>query len=173
MNQPDNWAREKAWLLRSGASLQRGLSERELLAAESKCGARFPPALVSFLMATLPVGQGFPNWRILDDPSLQNAIDRPFEGIAFDIDRNSFWLPAWGARPDDLKSATRLALEAVEAAPSLVPIYSHRYLPAGPSEAGNPVLSVQQTDIIYYGRDIRSYFAHEFGGVSYAQAITP
>ena len=41
----------------------------------------------------------------------------------------------------------------------------HRYLPAEPNQPGNPVLSVYQTDVIYYGRDIRSYLALELPGL--------
>lgn len=37
----------------------------------------------------------------------------------------------------------------------------HRYLPAEPCEAGNPVLSVHQTDIIVYGHDLRAYLRNE------------
>jgi hypothetical protein len=47
--------------------------------------------------------------------------------------------------------------------PTLIPIYAHRYLPAQPVLAGNPVFSVYQTDIMHYGNDLASYFAHEFG----------
>ena len=35
-----------------------------------------------------------------------------------------------------------------------------------PVRAGNPVFSVYQTDIIYYGGDLLSYFACEFHGVA-------
>ncbi|HEY6270031.1 MAG TPA: hypothetical protein VIX11_17150 [Candidatus Acidoferrum sp.] len=44
----------------------------------------------------------------------------------------------------------------------MIPIFSHRFLPAEPATAGNPILSVYQTDIIYYGTDLASYFANEF-----------
>jgi hypothetical protein len=44
----------------------------------------------------------------------------------------------------------------------MIPVYSHRYLPAEPCEAGNPVLSIYQTDIIHYGYDLADYFAREF-----------
>jgi hypothetical protein len=33
----------------------------------------------------------------------------------------------------------------------MVPVYSHRYLPAGRGTYGQPVLSMHQTDIIFYG----------------------
>jgi hypothetical protein len=58
----------------------------------------------------------------------------------------------------------------MENAPRLIPIFGHRYLPAEPEIAGNPVFSVYQTDIIYYGVDLRRYLSCEFGGLDYALA---
>jgi hypothetical protein len=42
----------------------------------------------------------------------------------------------------------------------MVPLYSHRYLPAGLSD--HPVLSIYQTDIIPYGDDLRDWIQREF-----------
>ncbi len=173
MNDPDDWESEHELLHRSGASLGTGLSEGELLAAEERCGSRFPPDLRGFLSAALPLGREFPNWRVLDDPSLERRLNWPFDGIRFDIEHNSFWRPEWGHRPPELSVAIEVARGFVATAPRLIPICSHRYLPSEPAESGNPVFSVYQTDIIYYGRDLRSYFAHEFGSLKYVEATTP
>jgi hypothetical protein len=48
-------------------------------------------------------------------------------------------------------------------APVLIPVCSHRYLPASPPQAGNPVFSVHQSDIIYYGANLLDYLQNEFG----------
>jgi hypothetical protein len=37
-----------------------------------------------------------------------------------------------------------------------------RYLPSEPLLGGNPVFSVHQTDIIFYGCDLRDYVWNEF-----------
>ncbi|MGD0734569.1 MAG: hypothetical protein ABR976_05450 [Terracidiphilus sp.] len=50
----------------------------------------------------------------------------------------------------------------ISEAPMLIPILGHRYMPALPTECGNPVFSVHQTDIIYYGFDLEDYLRHEF-----------
>jgi len=150
-----------------------GLSAAELAAAEEFCDARFPEDLRELLSLALPVGATFPDWRSLPKDDLAGTLARPFEGICFDIERNSFWWEPWGPRPAELSAAVELARVAVEAAPRLIPIFSHRYIPADPHERGNPVFSVVQTDIIYYGRDLRSYLAHEFGGAAYGESITP
>ncbi|GHO60945.1 hypothetical protein KSB_94200 [Ktedonobacter robiniae] len=46
---------------------------------------------------------------------------------------------------------------------SIPPFYSHRYLLAEPCAAGNPVLSIYQSDIIVYSVDLRDYLLTEFG----------
>lgn len=67
-------------------------------------------------------------------------------------------------------------MRQVALAPKLVPLWGTRYLPADPHEAGNPILSVVQTDIIYYGVDLSAYFVREFGLATANQqdaAVTP
>jgi hypothetical protein len=44
----------------------------------------------------------------------------------------------------------------------MIPVYAHRYLPAGRGTYGHPVLSIWQTDIIVYGTDLADYIDHEF-----------
>lgn len=89
-------------------------------------------------------------------------MDWPFEGMCFDIEHNSFWLPSWGPKPLALADAYDVARAAIAEAPRLIPICGHRFLPNKPCEAGNPVFSVHQTDIIYYGTDLFDYFRNEF-----------
>lgn len=48
-------------------------------------------------------------------------------------------------------------------APKLAPLVSHRYIPTEPNEAGNPVFSIYQSDVVYYGADLADYFEHAFG----------
>jgi len=61
-----------------------------------------------------------------------------------------------------LSDAISLARAKVSECPVLVPIYSHRYIATPPHEPGNPVYSVYQTDIIYYGYDLLDYLCREF-----------
>jgi hypothetical protein len=44
----------------------------------------------------------------------------------------------------------------------MVPMQGHRYLPAGRGTHGHPVLSMFQTEIIYYGLDLARYIDKEF-----------
>lgn len=86
--------------------------------------------------------------------------------MQFDIRHNTFWPAAWGPRPESLEEAFQFAAQAVATAPRLIPVFGHRYIPAEPARAGNPVFSVHQTDIIVYGNDLLSYFANEFRAVA-------
>jgi len=93
---------------------------------------------------------------------LGSGLDWPAEGICFDIEHNGFRREEWGARPRRSEDAFTVGRAKIGEAPTLIPIYSHRYIPEEPPMAGTPVFSVYQTDIIHYGNDLPSYFAAEF-----------
>jgi hypothetical protein len=64
----------------------------------------------------------------------------------------------------------------VTAAPQLIPVFMHRMMPDEPHEAGNPVFSVHQTDIILYGCDLADFLRHQFGlptGEPWAGPVRP
>lgn len=72
--------------------------------------------------------------------------------------------PGASVRPagrDEALETARLKLAQV---PRLVPVFGHRFLPAGRGDFGHPVMSVWQTDIICYGMDLAEYIHQEFGG---------
>lgn len=139
-----------------------GLSDDEILSTESRFGFRFPPDLRAFLQTAIPCGPRFPDWRSGDETVLRDWLDRPRQGILFDIEHNGFWFPEWGPRPRLLDSALGTGSELVAAAPQLIPISSQRMMPEEPHLPGNPVFSVHQTDVIYYGFDLADYIRHEF-----------
>jgi hypothetical protein len=168
-----DWSSELAMLQAAGVVLKPGLSSAELSAAERVVGAPFPPDLADFLQVALPAGEQYPNWRALETPEIAQALAWPFDGIAFDIEHNAFWWPAWGERPTQLIHALAVAQRHVVAAPRLIPVFSHRYLPALPREAGNPVFSVHQTDVIYYGGNLSDYWAREFRKVTSSEISMP
>ena len=157
-----NLVSHQAALQKAGVVFTEGLSDAECNAIEARGRFVFPPDLRAFLQAALPVSHGFVDWRALSDERLANYLDAPFEGIAFDIEVNVFWLPEWGPRPDVLDDAVAIARAAFDAAPGLIPILGHRYIPDRPREAGNPVFSVVQTDIIVYGASLAAYGETEF-----------
>lgn len=160
---PDSvWTQLVDILKDRGIPFDSGLSDSEADCIESEFGFRFPPDLRDFLRAGLPVGQGFPDWRRESREALREQLAIPVEGILFDVEHNGFWLDEWGPRPASLADAEAVVRQIVAAAPALVPVYIHRMMPDRPHVPGNPIFSVHQTDIIYYGTDLRDYLIHEF-----------
>ena len=162
-----------------GTRLAPGLSEAELAAAEGEFDVRFPDDLRQVLQAFLPLDPPertqrprWPNWRDGPVEVLRARLAWPWDGIAFDLEHTDVWLPAWGPRPVSSEERIDVARRLYEAAPRLVPIFAHRYISAEPPLAGNPVLSVYQMDIVYYGLDLVGYFQAEFKVPAPAWAAT-
>ena len=150
-------------LKEKGVEFGPGLAAAEIQEAEARFQLLFPPDLKGFLQTALPCGPGFPDWRLANPGSLQEQLDWPAEGICYDVEHSGFWLDSWGARPLSLSAAIERVREIVSAAPPLVPLFGHRYIPSRPNLVFNPVFSVYQTDIITYGYHLPDYFANEFG----------
>lgn len=150
-----------------GVSFDSGLSEKEIEGLKEQWNIVFPPDLKLFLQTALPVSDSFVHWRYgLRSEKGRKEIERwlrwPLEGMLFDIRSNNFWMEKWGDMPSDREDQIRIATEAFDNSPKLIPIYAHRYMPCSPCEMGNPVFSVYQTDIIHYGNDLASYLSYEF-----------
>jgi len=151
----------KSLLKHTRIVLAPGLSSEEIAVIESRFGMHFPPDYRALLMDVLPISDDFVDWRHGDLIAIQRQFAWPYDGICFDIEHNDFWLPKWGPRPTNLTEAFAIVAHAVQQAPALIPICGHRYIPATPNESGNPIFSVYQTDIIYYGRDLLEYLENE------------
>ena len=156
----------------AGVTFAPGLTDSEVARTEARYGFRFPSDLRDVLQAALPVGGGFPDWRNAEHAALVKWLDSPLQGILFDVE-NGVWFGQWGERPARLEDAERLVTELVAAAPKLIPIHGHRMMPDEPSTPGNPVYSVHQTDIIYYGSTLAEYVDNDFGERQYRIASHP
>ena len=144
-----------------------GLTNEELEIVESKFKLRFPPDLKLFLQTKLPISENFVNWKLginseIESQKIIEKINWPLKGLLFDIKENDFWLHEWSDKPDTLEERIEIAKEKFSNFPKLIPIYSHRYIPETPYRNGNPIFSVYQMDIIYYGFDLANYFSSEF-----------
>jgi len=155
-------------LRQRGIELAKGLTDAEVDRVQDSYGFCFPPDLRELLQYVLPTGPGFPNWRDGSEESIRSRLAWPAEGICFDIEHNVFWMEEWGPKPDDISAAIEIAQQEIAKAPVLIPICSHRFIPDEPHLSGNPVFSVYQTDIIYYGSNLTHYFANEFWPGKYA-----
>jgi hypothetical protein len=153
-----------------------GLSDAEFVAIEGEYGFEFADDHRAFLAAGLPLNAPFeptpgvtrtwerpwPEWRAADAAELRERLDWPAEGVLRSVVDHGYWHPAWGARPDTAQAAVAAARRLVARAPRLVPIYAHRFLPAGRGTSGHPVLSIWGTDVIRYGVDLVDYVDREF-----------
>jgi len=138
-----------------------GLSTLQIQLIEKKLGFRVPPDF-SFLLQNVrdPGGVLFP-WAQFTRQGYDEMIAWVFKGIEFDI-RHGFWLKRWGTRPDTLSEALDIARRDFPSWPKLLPVHGHRFLAAEPCRAENPVFSIMQIDIIYYGANLAHYLLHEF-----------
>lgn len=143
-----------------GSVWAEGYTQSELDVAQETYGLLFPPDLVALLRDRRPV-QAY-DWRT-DGDEIRQMLRWPLEGLLFDVENNALWWPEWGDRPGTPEARSEVLAQIVGDAPKLIPLISHRYLPAEPHEAGNPVFSVYQSDVIYYGGDLANYLAREFG----------
>lgn len=139
----------------------KGYSQQELDDAQARFGLKFPPDLIALYRDRRPL-DGY-DWT-RDDQAIREMLAWPFEGLWFDVEHANLWWPEWGDKPADAKDRQAVLRRVVDSAPKLIPILSHRYLPEEPQEAGNPVFSVYQSDVIYYGANLEDYFAREFNG---------
>lgn len=138
------------------------LTEAEIVCVQDAFEFEFANDHRAFLSAGLPLGEGWPDWRHGSADELQAALMSPVLGVLFDVEHNGFWDRRWDARPADARARMRLAQDRLARVPQMVPIYGHRYLPAGRGTFGHPVLSIHQSDIICYGTDLVDYMYQEF-----------
>jgi len=158
-----------------------GLEEEHIAEIERLWALSFPPDYRLFLLRLHAVDRplrctaqaeaqpyqqilrdapAFYNW-LKDSAVLRTRMDDVVTGLIFDVEESDLWRPSWGPRPTTAESRAQQVRELVAAAPPLIPIFGHRYLLAEPCQAGNPVLSIVQSDIIVYGADLRSYLLTE------------
>jgi hypothetical protein len=135
-----------------------GYRQSELDAAQEKFGIQFPPDLLALLLEKRP--RAGHDWR--SESEIRRALAWPFEALRFDIEYNGLWWPEWGQRHEDPEIRAEALQTILDAAPRLIPIMGHRYLPESPHEAGNPVFSVYGADTIVYGANLEAYFRREF-----------
>lgn len=139
-----------------------GMSAAAIKSVETQLGFALPPDFTYLLQNMRDDGNVFFPWSKFDKAKYDAMIDDVWEGIEFDIRQDDVWLYRWGKRPHALDDAVAVARRDFTTWPKLVPIHSHRFLAAEPCATGNPVFSIVQTDIIYYGSNLANYLTNEF-----------
>jgi hypothetical protein len=144
-----------------------GYTQDELDDIQAKWSLRFPPDLVALYRERRLVidhpEHAYMNsfdWLTEPDKKIRDALDWPLEGFLFDV-AHGLWWPEWGGMPETLPERREKFLAIFAEAPKLIPISGHRCIPETPHEAGNPVFSVWQMDVICYGADLAHYIRHE------------
>lgn len=145
----------------------RGLTNAQLAVVENALGRELPFEVGLLLVMGVPDDDGWLDWR--DDPvaQLQDWQAWVTDGVVFDVRENDFWSPTFGPRPADLEERASAAAAAVADLDPLFPLYGHRAIPVSTpagydTASGNPVLSVMQTDVIEYGRDLADWLHRDF-----------
>ena len=146
-----------------------GYSEQELEDIQQRWKLRFAPDLVDIYRKRRSVIDGGFDWTKTSHDEIQRMMDWPLEGILDDV-REGFWLNAWGEKPASAETAEETVRAAIAAAPKLIPVYGHRYLPETPKGRGNPVFSVHQSDVVVYGPNLDLYVAREVNNTERAIA---
>lgn len=153
-----------------------GLTDTEFARIEAEHGFRFADDHRAFLAAGLPVNSPFepepgvwyawekpwPEWRDGDPAGLREQLGWPVDGLVQAVRRHGHWNRAWGERPASPEAAAEAARVELAKVPRMIPVYAHRFLPAGPGSSGHPVLSIFGTDMICYGADLLDYIDQEF-----------
>ena len=150
-----------------------GLTADQLDDVQSKWHVRFPPDLYDLLRERCLEGPNQFHWIKSTDRTIRLTLKWPLISLWFDLRRNSWWWPEWGPFPEDKQQRFELLADGLSSAPTLIPVHSHRYLPATPFERGNPVISMHGSDTIYYGRNLDDYLDHEFGGAPHSSIFEP
>ncbi len=145
-----------------------GLSSDEIASIEAQLGFRLPDDFAYLFQNLQDPGRVFFPWSQFDKREYDESMQWVLHGIEFDIEKNHLWLERWRKRPGTLPAALDIARKDFQTWPKLLPIYGHRFLAAEPCHSGNPVFSIMQTDIIYYGADLADYLLHEFVDRDYA-----
>ncbi len=165
---------EDAWeafldfaLDRIGGERSSGLSNRQIGELEAVIGCLLPFEVGLLLVMGVPRDD---NWLQWDDPEADFASwnEKVLAGICFDVEHDDFWFAEWGPRPGVLAARLDRARAAfAHHIPPLFPIYGRCAVPLTAADGaansdGNPVWSVDRTDVTARGDDLAAWMHGEF-----------
>ncbi|MGD9740270.1 MAG: hypothetical protein AB7O56_13625 [Bauldia sp.] len=137
-----------------------GYTDDELDDIQARWSLRFPRDLLDLLRERRKILSRSFDWLESDPDVIRKVLEWPFEGFWFDV-QHGLWWPEWGEKPTEAGAQRDRLHEIFAAAPKLIPLAGHRYLPQEPQESGNPVLSIHQSDAIWYGSDLENWMERE------------
>jgi hypothetical protein len=130
-------------------------------------GCQLPFETGLLLVMGAPVAEGWHQWH---EPDADWAAwnEQLVGGVCFDIEHNNFWFDGWGPQPTALAARLQTAREQFESnVPKLFPIYNGRAMPLTAADGqensdGNPVFSVDRTEVLMFGDDLAAWMHREF-----------
>jgi hypothetical protein len=140
-----------------------GYSRFEIDDIQAHWGLCFPPDLIDLLLEYRPLldGPSSFDWILSDPGMIQRLLDWPFDAFWFDVVHKGVWWSTWGDKPASLDGQRAWLKTVFARVPKLIPLFGHRFIPEAPYERGNPVFSVYQTDVIYYGANLQDWLDRE------------
>ena len=173
----------------SGADWQRGtrwtggLWRGRIADIEKRWRVRFPPDYRLFLgtlhatdrplmgaqnvegdALTLTKEAGFYNWE-MQERELKAAFELPARRVLSKVQRDGLWKSSWGKRPASNRERQDVVRRLVKEAPKLIPIIGRRYLLSEPSRAGNAVVAVRSSGLVFHAGDMRQFLLKELSRV--------
>ncbi|WP_282628408.1 SMI1/KNR4 family protein [Empedobacter sedimenti] len=148
-------------------SFDKGLTDDEIQQIEVLFQIKFPADLKNFLQTALPTSAGFPHWRAAihsenENKIIANILRWPLQSILHSVKNSDYWNKHWEDQPTEYQDKAQQISSLINSAPTLIPVYLHRYIPAIPNQKNLPVFSVYGIDIIPYGNNFTHYLAREF-----------
>lgn len=145
-----------------GIIFSNGLNNNEISQIETVYNIVFPDIYKQFLREKLPISNGFYNWRDFSEKNIKTIseiINKPTETLK-ELWSEIEWSENWGNIPISENYKKNAIFSKIEKAPKIIPIYSHRYIPCIGDDP--PILSIYDTDVIYYGKNLVDYLNNEF-----------
>lgn len=148
-----------------GICFLKNVTSEQLDQAQERYGICFPEKLRRFYRMGMPVSKGFVRW-LEESPeyveTVQKKLKAPIRMLLDAVEQEEFWPASWGERPLEGEQLHNKALDKLNQAAVLVPVYSHRYMPCLEGTGDAPILSVYGSDLIYYGSDLKNWLQIEF-----------
>lgn len=148
---------------KQGVIFKEGLTSEEFSKVETIYGIKFPYELSLFISQYLPISKGFYDWSDFSKQNIQyisDAIALPKKQI-IELADEVYWSDVWGDEPP-LQIRENIIISKVTNAPTLAPVFAHRYIPCV-SQKRCPIFSIHGVDIICYGQSLTDYLEIEFG----------
>lgn len=138
------------------------LSLEEIHMIEEIYNYDFPNKFIDFLNSDFYMyDQGY-DWKDFSNDNIQEIkrmISYPVEFLKENVAEIE-WNEQWGVEPLTLRDRDRKIKGLLLSAPQLFPVYQHRYIPVI-NQKTPPVLSIHDSDVIYYGRNYKQYIKYE------------